>query len=93
MALVNSSEVQSQLASLVQDATRLETQLQGRNRAKPGQSLEDVKADKGSLPVFQEWLQIELRDLEERLRAGLVDDLRPLLRRGCCENAGMNSWF
>lgn len=79
MALPNSSEVQSQLASLVEDATRLESQLH--RRARPGQSLEELKPDKGSLPVFQEWLQTELHALEERLRAGLVDDLRPLLRQ------------
>lgn len=34
-----------------------------------------------SSQVFQEWLQTELHALEERLRAGLVDDLRPLLRQ------------
>eukprot|EP00435_Cladocopium_sp_Y103_P073389 s1255_g43.t1 len=79
MALPNSSEVQSQLASLVEDATRLESQLH--RRARPGQSLEELKPDKGSLPVFQEWLQTELHALEERLRAGLIDDLRPLLRQ------------
>eukprot|EP00913_Durusdinium_trenchii_P032821 g30726.t1 len=62
MALLNHSEVQSQLASLVQDATRLEAQLQ------------DVRIQDGKIEtitgmqVLQDWLQVELTALETRLR-------------------------
>ena len=35
-----------------------------------------------SAEVLQDWMQLELEALERRLRNGLVEDLRPLLRRG-----------
>mmetsp|Transcript_37770 Transcript_37770/g.87408 ORF Transcript_37770/g.87408 Transcript_37770/m.87408 type:complete len:670 (+) Transcript_37770:63-2072(+) len=93
MSLVNNSEVQSQLASLVQDALRLETQLQNAQNARGGKdSRKDspriacvsdetvAKPDIATLQVFQGWLHQELEAHGERLRHGLMEDLGQLFR-------------
>ncbi|CAJ1341465.1 unnamed protein product [Effrenium voratum] len=102
MALVNNSEVQTQLSSLVQDALRLETQLQNARGAKevPSPKFEEDKSDMatvlpleraqdrvGGLQDFQNWLREELRAQEERLRTGLVSDLGSLLRHSTLKDA------
>ena len=89
------AEVQSQLASLLQDATRPCCALKSKPRREvggatrssrqprqPRADLERPPGHQGFQGVYprQGWLQEELADLELRLRKGLLEDLSPLLR-------------